>query len=167
MQVVQAGSHKLILLELEPELIASIAKQAGFECKIEEGARVLALELRATGREAPLLVFDAADPANLGWFSRCQFYIDGQTGAVLQTPLSVANIKDRTGRVLADSLRIQLSKELPMNFRLPGKNPVTEQMIYAVLMGFLNALVSTGVGVCGGPVVAPLAGRTETPGPRN
>ncbi|MGA2436699.1 MAG: hypothetical protein ABSG25_15595, partial [Bryobacteraceae bacterium] len=79
MQVVQAGPHKLIQLDLEGEVLASIAKQAGFDCKIEEGKRVLSLEIRAIGREAPLLVFDAADPANLGWFSRCQFYIDGQT----------------------------------------------------------------------------------------
>jgi hypothetical protein len=167
MQVVQAGPHKLIQLDLEGEVLASIAKQAGFDCKIEEGKRVLSLEIRAIGREAPLLVFDAADPANLGWFSRCQFYIDGQTGAVMQTPISVANIKDRTGRVLPDSLRLQVTKELPLNFRLPGRNPVTEQMIYAVMLSFLNALVSTGVGVCGGPIVKPLTGRTETPGFRN
>lgn len=54
-----------------------------------------------------------------------------------------------------------------MSFRLPGKNPVTEQRVYAVLYNFLSALVGSGVGVCGGPVVKPLAGRTETPGARN
>jgi hypothetical protein len=112
-------------------------------------------------------LFDAADPANLGWFSRCQFYVDGQTGHVLQTPISVANLKDRTGRVLPDALRVQLAKELPLNFRLPGKSPVTEQMVFAVLLSFLNALVSSGVGVCGGPVVKALAGRTDGPGMRN
>jgi hypothetical protein len=31
----------------------------------------------------------------------------------------------------------------------------------------LNALLNIGVGVCGGPVVKPLAGRTETFGARN
>ncbi len=167
MQVVLAGAHKLIQLELEAEVLISIAKQAGFDCKLEEGKHALSLEIHAPQRETPLLVFDAADPANLGWFSRCQFYIDGQSGAVMQTPMSVANLKDRTGRVVPDALQIQISKELPINFCLPGKNPVTEQMIYAVLLSFLNALVSTGVGVCGGPVVKPLAGRTETPGLRN
>jgi hypothetical protein len=167
MQVVNAGQHKLILLELEPEVLVNVAKQAGFECRLEDGKRVLALNLTASGREIPLLLFDAADPANLGWFSRCQFYVDGQTGAVLQTPISVANQKDRSGNILPQSVRLQLTKELPLNFRLPGKSPVTEQMVYAVLFNFLNALMTTGVGVCGGPIVKPLAGRTELPGMRN
>jgi hypothetical protein len=44
---------------------------------------------------------------------------------------------------------------------------VTEQMVYNVLYNFLNALMNTGVGVCGGKVVRPLAGRTEPQGNRN
>ncbi len=167
MQVVHAGQFKLIQLELEPEVLASIAKQAGFECKIEEGKRSLALELTAPGRTNPLLLFDASDPANLGWFSRCQFYVDGQTGAVLQTPIAIANLTDRTGHVIPDAIRLSLSKEVPANFRLPGRSPVTEQLVYAVFLSFLNALLSTGVGLCGGPVVKPLAGRTEGPGMKN
>ncbi len=167
MQVVQAGPHKYILLEMEPEVLLNIARQAGFECKLDNGKRAWGLELTAPNREAPLLLFDAADPANLGWFSRCQFYVDGQTGAVLQTPISVANQKDRAGRVLATGVRLQLSKEIPANFRLPGKNPVSEQMVYAVLYNFLTALAQTGVGICGGSVVKPLAGRSELPGVRN
>jgi hypothetical protein len=69
--------------------------------------------------------------------------------------------------VQPDGLRIQLAKELPVSFRLPGKSPVTEQMVYAVLLSFLNALVNSGVGVCGGPVVKAIAGRTDGPGMRN
>ena len=167
MQVAQAGQHKLIVLELEPEVLVSIAKQAGFESKLEDGKRTVWLDLSAGGRQTPLLLFDAADPGNLGWFSRCQFYVDGATGHVLQTPITVANRKDRAGRPVPDGIRVQLSKELPVSFRLPGKSPVTEQMVYAVFLSFLNALLHTGVGVCGGPIVTPLAGRTEIPGPRN
>jgi hypothetical protein len=167
MQVAQAGQYKLIVLELEPEVLVNIAKQAGFDSTLEDGKRTVWLDLTAPGRQTPLLLFDAADPGNLGWFSRCQFYVDGQTGHVLQTPITVANRKDPTGHAVPDSIRIQFSKELPASFRLPGKSPVTEQMIYAVFLSFLNALQNTGVGVCGGPVVTPLAGRTEIPGPRN
>ena len=167
MQVVQAGQYKFILLELESEILLNVARQAGFECKVEDGKRTWGLELTVPGREMPLLLFDAADPANLGWFSRCQFYVDGQTGLVLQTPISVANLRDRSGRIVPNSLRVQLTKELPVSFRMPGKNPVTEQTVYAVLYNFLSALLSSGVGICGGPVVKPLAGRTETPGARN
>ena len=50
---------------------------------------------------------------------------------------------------------------------MPGRQPVTEQMVYAVFFNFLNALVDTGVGVCGGEVVKPLAGRTEAVGSKN
>ena len=167
MQVLQAGGNKLLLLELDPELVGNCVKQAGFEFKLEEGQRILSLDLVAEGRQAPLLLFDAADPGNLGWFSRCQFYVDGQNGSVLQTPISLANQRDRSGHMLPTSIRLRITKELPPSFRLPGKQPVTEQMVYAVLYNLLHALVNTGVGVCGGPVVRPLAGRTESIGTRN
>jgi hypothetical protein len=167
MQVLEAGEHKFLLLELDPEFVANIVKQAGFECRLEDSRRSLSLELKALERTAPLLLFDAADPGNLGWFSRCQFYVDGQTGTVLRTPISLANLKDRSGRTLPNSLRLQIVKELPTTFRLPGKQAVTEQMVYAVLYNLLNALMNVGVGVCGGAVVKPLAGRTETIGVRN
>ncbi len=167
MQLVHAGQHKYILLELDSNILMDVARQAGFQCQIEELKRALAMDLSAPGRKAPLLLFDAADPGNLGWFSRCQFYVDGQTGSVLQTPLMLANCTDRSGRLLRDAVRVQVLKELPASFRLPGRQPVTEQMVYALLYNFLHALLNVGVGVCGGPVVKPLAGRTESAGPRN
>ena len=167
MQVLEAGPNKYLLLELDPEFVGGIARQAGFEFKLEDHPRVLSLDLSANERQAPLLLFDAADPGNLGWFSRCQFYVDGKSGAVLQTPLSVANLRDKTGRALPRALRLQIAKELPNTFRMPGRQPVTEQVVYAVLFNLLNALLNTGVGVCGGPIVKPLAGRTENFGPKN
>jgi hypothetical protein len=167
MQVLNAGDDKLLLLELDTEFIENIAKQAGFEFKLDDQSRRVVLDLNAEGRQAPLLLFDAADPANLGWFSRCQFYVDGLSGAVLQTPIQLANTRDRSGRALPHAIRIQINKELPATFRLPNKAPVTEQMVYAVLYNFLNALLNTGVGVCGTAVVKPLAGRTEPAANRN
>lgn len=167
MQVLEAGSNKYLLLELEPESIGSIARKAGFEYKIDDQSRVLSLDVSVADREAPLLLFDAADPANLGWFSRCQFYVDGKTGTVLQTPLRLANQHDKNGRALPHAVRLQIAKELPGTFRMPGRQPVTEQVVYAVLVNLLNALLNTGVGVCGGPTVKPLAGRTENIGPKN
>ena len=167
MQVLQAGQHKLILLELDPELVTNIAKQAGFEVRLKESPRTIQLDLTAGGRQAPLLLFDAADPANLGWFSRCQFYIDGRTGGVLQTPITIANKRDRGGKTVPGSLRVSIARELPVSFRLPGKQPLTEQVFYALFFNFLNALLKTGVAVCGGAVIQPLAGRTEKIGPRN
>jgi hypothetical protein len=161
MQVLNAGEDKLLLLELDPEFIENIAKQAGFEFKLDDQSRRVILDLNAEGRQAPLLLFDAADPANLGWFSRCQFYVDGLSGAVLQTPIQLANTRDRSGRAMPHAIRLQINKELPATFRLPNKAPVTEQMVYHVLHNFLNALLNTGVGVCGTAVVKPLAGRTE------
>ena len=167
MQVLDAGPNKYLLLELDPEFIGNIARQAGFEFKIDDQRRVLSLDLAATDRQAPLLLFDAADPGNLGWFSRCQFYVDGSSGMVLQTPLSLANQRDRYGKTIPHAVRLQITKELPGTFRMPGRQPVNEQVIYAVLLQLLNALLNTGVGVCGGPTVKPLAGRTEKFGPKN
>jgi len=167
MQVLQAGRHKLILLEIDAATISAVAQQAGFESKIKESPRSLLLELTAEQRETPLLLFDAADPANLGWFSRCQFYVDGRTGNVMQTPMTVANKRDRAGRTVHNGLRLRIAKELPSTFRLPGKQPMTEQVLYAMVNNFLQALIRTGVAICGGTVVQPLAGRSETPGSRN
>ena len=167
MQVLEAGAHKYLLLELDPESISHIARQAGFEFKLEDGKRMLSIDLLVSDRQAPLLLFDAADPGNLGWFSRCQFYVDGRTGAVLQTPISVANQRDRSGRALPHAVRVQIAKELPGTFRMPGRQPISEQVIYAILFNFLNALLNTGVGVCGGPGIKPLAGRSEHVGQRN
>lgn len=161
MQVLKAGAQKLLLLELDTEFIENIARQAGFDFKLDDQTRRVVLDLNAEGRQSPLLLFDAADPANLGWFSRCQFYVDGSSGLVLQTPIQLANQRDHRGRALPHSIRLQINKELPASFRLPNKTPLTEQHVYAVLHKFLNALLNTGVGVCGGQVVKPLAGHTE------
>lgn len=167
MQVLQAGDYKYILLELENEEVAAAAKQAGFESKLRENERNIQLDLTALDRQNPLLLFDAADPANLGWFSRCQFYVDGRTGGVMQTPISVANKRDRSGRSQVHSVRVKINKELPATFRLPGRQPITEQVFYALFQNFLHALTRTGVAVCGNGLVQPLAGRTENYGPRN
>ena len=166
MQVLQAGHHKLILLEIDLATISIVAQQAGFESKLKESPRSILIDLTGD-KQSPLLLFDAADPANLGWFSRCQFYVDGRTGGVMQTPLSVANKKDRAGRSVSNCLRVRISKELPASYRLPGKQPLTEQVLYMMLTNFLQALTRTGVAVCGGTAVQPLAGRTEAPGSRN
>jgi hypothetical protein len=81
--------------------------------------------------------------------------------------MTVANKRDRGGRVHRNSVRLSISKELPASFRLPGKQPLTEQVFYPLLFEFLSALTRTGVAICGGGVVQPLAGRTEAVGPRN
>ena len=167
MQVVQAGSHTLIVLEYDLEFLTTLIKQAGFEYRMEETTRGLLFDLMAKDREAPLLLFDASDPGNLGWFSRCQFYVDGNNGSVLQTPMQIANQRDAAGHAVLQGVRVQLAKEIPQSFRMPGKQAVTEQGIYAVFYNFLVALLNVGVGVCGGSLVKPLAGRTENIGTRN
>ena len=167
MQVLQAGNQQLIALELDAELVSKIAQQSGFTCKVTEGVRGLTAELTAEAREAPLLLFDAADPANLGWFSRCQFYVDGHTGAVLQTPIHLGNQRDTRGRAQANAIRLQIAKELPVGFRLAGRQQVNEQAVYSVYANLLSALLQTGVAVCGGTIIKPLAGRIEDTAGRN
>jgi hypothetical protein len=167
MQVLQAGQHKLIYLELQPEVVTNVARQAGFETRAKDTPRALQLDLTSSEGEGPLLLFDAADPANLGWFSRCQFYVDGRTGTVMQTPLILANKRDRGGKAQRNSVRLVISKELPVTFRLPGKQPLTEQVFYLLLANFLQALTRVGVAVCGAGAVQPTAGRSESIGSRN
>src|ERR1700749_253974 len=128
MQVLQAGRHKLIRREIDAASISAVVQQAGFEAKVKESARSILLDLTVEQRETPLLLFDAADPANLGWFSRCQFYIDGRTDGVMQTPMTIANKRDRAGRNVVNALRLRISKEIPATFRRPGKQPMTEQV---------------------------------------
>jgi hypothetical protein len=167
MQVLQAGPHKLIYLELQPELVAKIARDAGFDTRTKDSPRIIQLDLSTPAGQSPILLFDAADPANLGWFSRCQFHVDGRSGVVLQTPITLANRRDRSGHAHRNSVRLAIAKELPATFRLPGKQPLTEQVFYALFFNFLTALTKNGVAVCGGGVVQPLAGRTEAVGSRN
>jgi hypothetical protein len=84
----------------------------------------------------------------------------------MQTPLSVANKRDRAGRLNPNAVRLGIAKELPVTFRLPGNQPLTEQVFYNLLVGFLTALTQTGVAVCGSGAVEPLSGRTEINGPK-
>ena len=164
MQVLQAGQHKFIYLELQSEMVASIARQAGFETKAKDSPRTIQLDLTAPVREGPLLLFDAADPSNLGWFSRCQFYVDGRNGNVMQTPMTLANKLERSGKAQPHAVRLTICKELPATFRLPGNQPLTEQVFYHLFLNFLTALPKNGVAVCGAGFVKPLAGRSETVG---
>ena len=163
MQLIQAGKHQLVLLEFDQELLRQGAQETGFEIEIDDQPRVTNVTLRARERDTPLLLFDASDPANTGWFSRCMFYVDGRTGAVLQTPFVVGNYYDGSGRLSTKALSLQILKELPQHFRLPGRQPLAEKAIYAVLFNFLNALQKVGVGVCGIGSVRALAGRVVAP----
>ncbi|MBA3975191.1 MAG: hypothetical protein C0504_13365 [Candidatus Solibacter sp.] len=155
MQTLYAGSRQLILLELEPDLVRQGAAECGFDCQISESDRQTTLDLSANDRETPLLLFDAADAANTGWFSRCQYYVDARTGAVLQTPFLLANKFDARGRVLTREVRLQIRRELSPDFRLPGRQAVSERVLYTVLFNFLNALSTHGAGLCGEGIIKP------------
>jgi hypothetical protein len=167
MQLLQAGKHRLLLLEYDMDQLVQVCQQAGFAVSIEETSLALTLDLTATERQVPLLVFDAAEPANLGWFSRCQFYIDGATGNVLQTPISVGNKRGPRGQLELEGVRLRLAKELPTGFKLPGRQTVSEQVIYGLLFNLLSAMLQAGVAVCGTGVFRPLHGRREPVGSRN
>ena len=167
MQLLDAGKHKMVLLELDVDTIQGLLQQLGFDFRMEDRPRHLQLELTAIGRETPLLLFDAADRGNLGWFSRCQFYVDGISGNVLQTPIAVGIVRDSNGMVKPTAVRVQITKELPTNFRLPGNQPLSEQIVYGLLFSFLGALLNVGVAVCGVGPVRPLAGRADAVGSRS
>jgi len=166
MKYIQAGERDMIALEPEHEMIYNLATQAGFECSINEDDRAITVAAKPQSLKDPLVLFDASDPANMGWFSRCQFYVNGLSGAVLQTPLILANSRDAHGK-LEQAVRISLKKELPASFRLSGSQAINEQVVYALLYNILVALKGSGVAICGKGTVEPLAGRTEKVGPTN
>ena len=157
MRYVQAGENRLIVLDPDRQTLQQLIQQAGFSSKIRKGKRRVLIEVTPLEQDGPLLLFDASDPANLGWFSRCQFFVDSVSGVVLQTPLVVSNCKKGT-EVDRQRLRISVSTELPAGFRLPGKRGLSEQVVYAMLYNFLSALKSTGVALCGTKGVRPLNG---------
>lgn len=166
MKFVQAGEINLVALEPDHGMIESLASQAGFDCSIEESDRSLTLYAKPQTDKDPLVLFDAGDSANVGWFSRCQFYVDGLSGSVLQTPLTLANCRDKQGDLL-QQIKVGVSKELPVTFKLPGNQAINEQVVYALLYSLLVALRDTGVAICGRGTVSPLAGRTEKVGPEH
>jgi hypothetical protein len=157
MRFLQAGNQKLVALEPEHEIVEDLVSQAGFKCKLEEDDRQLVLEIKAASAASTIRLFEAGDPANREWFAGCQFYVDAFSGAVLQTPLTVANCHNAQGR-LVPKLRVAISKELPASFRLPGRQTVSEQVVYALLYNFLVALKESGVAICGKGGIQPLAG---------
>lgn len=161
MQLVQAGGRQWVQLELDAGLLRQAAEEEGFACKAETRERSIVLDLAAPDREAPLLLFDGADPANTGWFARCQFYVDARSGAVMQTPFFLANLPDAHGRVNPRGVRLQILTELPVHARLPGRQPVTEKALLGVYITLLRGLTQNGVALCGTGAVQPLAGRPE------
>lgn len=162
MKFLQAGDQNLVALEPEHEVVRNIASEIGYQCTVQEEERQLVAQVRPRETKASMLLFDASDPANLEWFSRCQFYVDGLSGSILQTPLILANCRDDQGQLLP-ILRIAMSKELPASFCLPDHQPVNEQVVYALFRNILAALRGDGVAICGKGAIAPLAGRGDLP----
>jgi hypothetical protein len=161
MQVLQAGGRQLLRLELDVDLLRQAAEEAGFFCRVEERPRSILLDLSAPERETPLLLFDGADPANTGWFARCQFYVDARNGAVLQTPFILANLPDVLGRTNTRAVRLQILTELPVHARLPGRQPMSEKALFGVYVALLRGLLHNGVALCGRGAVEPLTGKPE------
>lgn len=157
MHYVEARGQRLVALEPDEATLRSLAEQAGYSCEIREYDRQVVLALHPSNPQDPLVLFDAADPANLGWFSRCQFYADGLSGKVLQTPFTLSNSRSG-GRVRPDSIQVAVTTELPASYTLPGKQNVSEQVVYSLLFNLLTALRENGVAVCGKGSVEPLTG---------
>jgi hypothetical protein len=165
MHYVEARGRRLVALEPDHATLRSLSAQAGFSCSLEVLDRQIVLDLTLENSLEPFVLFDAADPANLGWFSRCQFYVDGLSGRVLQTPLTISNGRVK-GRVQPDRLQVSLSTELPATYLLPGRQSVNEQVVYSLLFNFLTALRENGVAVCGKGSVEPLTGNRNVRQPR-
>ncbi len=160
MRYLQAGKRQLVALDPDNDTLRQLVHQAGYSCTIVAEQRRISLEVVALDSTGPLLLFDASESANRGWFSRCQFYVDSISGVVLQTPLVLSNCFDGDA-LRRDRLRISVSTELPAEFRMPGKRTMTEQVVYALIYNLLSALRESGVALCGASGLLPLAGKTD------
>ncbi len=160
MRYLQAGERQFVALEPDDDTLRQLVHQAGYSCTIITEPRRIGLEVVALESTGPLLLFDASESANLGWFSRCQFYVDALSGVVLQTPLVLSNCFDGDG-LQRDRLRISVATELPAEFRMLGKRAMSEQVVYALTYNLLVALRETGVALCGSSGLLPLAGQTK------
>jgi hypothetical protein len=56
MQVLQAGPHKLILLEIDADAVTEVAEQAGFETRTKDSPGNIVLDITATQRETGVAV---------------------------------------------------------------------------------------------------------------
>ncbi len=157
MKYLQAGEHRLVALDPDHEALSQIAQETGYSCEIIKERRSIIMHVTAIDFPGPLLLFDASDSANLGWFSRTQFYVDSISGVVLQTPILLANTFDGN-KILRDSVKLTLTTELPAGFRLPGRRSLTEHVVYTLLYNLLTALRDTGVAICGKSGIRPLTG---------
>ncbi len=98
MQVLQAGRHKLLLLELDTEFVENIARQAGFEFRLADQERCMVLDLNAEGRQAPLLLLRRRGSCKPRAGSRAASSTSTASPARCCKPRSRSQIKDRNGR---------------------------------------------------------------------
>lgn len=160
MRYLQAGERRLLALDPDNDMLQHLVTQAGYTCEIVAERRRISIEVVTKESSGPLLLFDASESANRGWFSRCQFYVDSVSGVVLQTPLVLSNCFDGD-ELKRDRLRISVSTELPAEFRMPGKRAMSEQVVYSLIYNLLTALRETGVALCGSTGLLPLSGKTK------
>ena len=77
------------------------------------------------------------------------------------------NVTDLSDNELSPKLWEIIHGLLALRVSIGNTDHLSDRALYALLYNVLSALTKTGVAVCGGPVVQPLAGRTEGIGPRN
>ena len=81
MQVLQAGAHKLIYLELQTEMVSAVAKQAGYPRPIMHGLGNFGISGHAV-----LKTFCGYDPSKLASFA-CRFSAPVFPGETLRTEM--------------------------------------------------------------------------------
>ena len=95
MQLLQAGTHRLVLLEYDLEAVASVAHQTDFQVEIQETPRALILDIWTEKRKVPVKRIGGRDARKLNeiewfrgkilanvWYEDVLLVIDPVTGAV-------------------------------------------------------------------------------------
>ena len=167
MQVLQAGPHKLLLLETDREFMSEkVARQAGFEFRYEEESRRVLLDLNAETPPKPPCCCSTPPipPTSAGFRAASSMWMALAARCCETHPSSSPTSATAAAVRCPTTIRLQIQQGAAGESfrRSPTRRPSPSETVYSVLFNFLNALLNTGVGVCGAP-----GGAGARPGARN
>jgi len=112
------GAAQVIYLELQPEMVASIARQAGFETQGQGfAAHRIHLDLSAPVRQAAFAALRCGRSGQSRLVSPLPVYVARAHGAIMQTPMTLANkARTRGGKAQFHAVRLTICKKLPASF---------------------------------------------------
>ena len=99
----------------------SIARQAGFETKAKDFAANHPSRLERAGAPGASVLLRCSRSGQSRLVLALPVLRGRAHGSIMQTPMTLANKRDRGGKAQFHAVRLTICKELPAAFRLPGR----------------------------------------------